>query len=274
MRLVARVIRLLLLAALVALSTLPATAAGFTFPPRVGEREFIYDETAADGARPVIDAATAREIRTLCDRLLTDRAAPVVVVLLRSLGPYGASGDGIVRYAAELFNAWGVGHPVLQTRQTGESVNWNYGMLLVVSLEERKARIELGADWGHRENRECGRIMNELIVPRFKEGRYAEGILWGVKGLDALARRLALPTYPRPWWHYALVLAFAAAMVLTGVSLYRSGAGGWAWMIWGIVFTLLGFLLALALKNNDSASFGGGSFGGGYSGGGGATGSW
>ena len=49
-----------------------------------------------------------------------------------SLAAYGAGGWPIDRYAMNLMSEWGVGYP-----------EWNYGMLLLVSPGDRKARIEL-----------------------------------------------------------------------------------------------------------------------------------
>ena len=68
-------------------------------------------------------------------------------------------------------------------------------------------------------------------------------------------------------------------MVFTIVSLIRRGASGWAWLFWGAIFSLIGYLLYSFLRSSMSSGgggggFSGGSFGGGYSGGGGATGSW
>ena len=93
-----------------------------------------------------------------------------------------------------------------------------------------------------------------------------------------MGRKLELPTRPRPWWHFALVIGYIGLMIFTIVSLARSGASGWAWLFWATVFAIIGAILySLATSSGNSSSggsFGGGSFGGGFSGGGGATGSW
>ena len=74
---------------------------------------------------------------------------------------YGVAGYTIERYATALFNEWGIG-----------SQQRNYGMLLLVSLGDRRARIELGAGWGLDYNRQSQNIMDSLIVPSFKQGAY------------------------------------------------------------------------------------------------------
>lgn len=91
-----------------------------------------------------------------------------------------------------------------------------------------------------------------------------------------MARGEKIPIPPRPWWHYALIVLFVALMIFTGISLYRSGASGWAWALWAVIFSILGTILyqTLTSKKNSSGGFSKGSFGGGFSGGGGASGSW
>ncbi len=243
-----------------------------TFPPRPGERDFVLD------LGDLLTYKHQEEIVQICDTLLTDKAIPIIVVTIESMSEYGADGWSIGRYARNLFDEWGIGWDELQGQQSGKIYSWNYGILLLVSTGDRKARIELGADWGHEKDDACQRIMNDFIVAKFKQRDFSGGILLGVKALEAMAREKQLPMIPRPWWHYALVVGFIVLMIGTAHSLYKSGASGWAWVFWGAVFALLGWLLISFLtssrRGGGSAGFSGGSFGGGFSGGGGATGSW
>lgn len=230
-------------------------------PP--GERDFILDEAN------LIAPSDAEQIVASCDALLTEKATPIIVVTIRSMAAHGGTNMRIETFATLLFNQWGIGHEKL-----GNS-DWNTGMLLLVSEGDRKARIELGAGWGHDKDAEAQRIMDEQIIPRFKEGKFSEGIRAGVQGLEKVARDQPLPQVYRPWWHYALVAGFIGLAVFTIISLIRRGSSGWAWLFWGAVFALLGALLYSALTSRGSSGgFSGGSFGGGFSGGGGATGSW
>lgn len=235
-----------------------AQARDYTFPERPGDREFISDNA---GLLTIEDDA---EVRELADLLLTDRAVPIIVVTIPSLAAYGAY-NGIESYAQDLFDQWGVG-----------LADWNYGILLLVSIEDRKARIELGADWEGRKNDDTDLIMNTLIVPAFKEGDFSTGIVDGVRGLNAMARDLEIPSPPKPSWYYPMMIGLALLAMFTAVSLYRRGSSGWAWLLWATIFTLLFFVLRAAASNSSGGSSGysGGSFGGGSSGGGGSTGSW
>ncbi len=231
-------------------------------PP--GPREFVLDKAN------LLDPAVKTQIQQECNKLLTDKATPIIVVMIPSMADYGGANLRIETFARLLFDQWQIGIAKLGNE------NWNTGILLLVSVGDRRARIELGAGWRHDNDQVCQQIMDEQIVPHFKQGDYAGGIAAGVKALDAMARGKPLPAVPRPWWHFALVAGVFGLLVFTIVSLVRRGSGGWAWLLWGAIFALVGYLLYTILTNSSSNSggFGGGSFGGGFSGGGGASGSW
>jgi uncharacterized protein len=231
-------------------------------PPAEGE--FILDK--AD----LIDEADAESIRKISAALLKEKATPIIVVTIQSTANYVDMAMPIEPFAMMLFNQWGIGHAELNDQE------WNTGILLLVSVGDRKARIELGAGWGREKDQQCTRIMDDLIIPEFKAGDYSAGILAGVQALDKMARDKPLPKPVRPWWHYALIAGGIVLAIFTVVSLIRRGSSGWAWLFWAVVLGIIGAMLWNMLRNSGrgGGGFGGGSFGGGFSGGGGATGSW
>jgi uncharacterized protein len=239
-------------------------------PP--GDRDFILDKA---GLIAVEDAAT---IKASADKLLSETGIPVVVVTIPSMAEYGASDMRIETFATLLFDQWGVGHKEIN----GQS--WNRGILLVVSAGDRKARIELGADWAREYDATCDQIMQGHIIPRFKQGEYSGGIVAGVNALDQMARGIPIPSgmltfgngLEPQWYHYAIPLVAIGLVIFTVVSLIRRGSSGWAWLFWAAIFGIIGLILYNALRNSGGSGggFSGGSFGGGFSGGGGATGSW
>ena len=148
------------------------------YPARPEARAHIVDEAN------LIKPDEAAEIKILCDEVLTKKKAPIVVLTIPSLAQYGAKGWPIERYAMNLMSEWGVGYE-----------DWNYGMLLLVSAGDRKARIELGGSWARRKDDEAKRVMSDRVIPRFKQGDFSKGILEGVRGLYQVAMG-AVP--PRP----------------------------------------------------------------------------
>lgn len=230
-----------------------------------GQRDFIVDR--AD----LISPGDEQKIRELATNLLNAKATPIVVVTVESMAQYGGAGMRIETFARLLFDQWGIGQAKI-----GDQL-WNTGILLLVSRDDRKARIELGAGWRHDQDSLAQQIMDQQIVPRFRQGDFSGGIVAGVEALDKMARGLELPKPPTPWWQPWLTIAAIGLLIFTVVSLIRRGSGGWAWLLWGAVFSILGYLLYSFLtssRNSSGGGFSGGSFGGGFSGGGGASGSW
>ncbi|HOD83310.1 MAG: hypothetical protein BWX88_01583 [Planctomycetes bacterium ADurb.Bin126] len=236
-------------------------------PP--GQREFILDQ--AD----LLSPEEEKKIREVASSLLKDKATPVIVVTIESMAAHNGAGMRIETFARLLFDQWQIGHEKL-----GET-NWNTGILLLVSRRDRKARIELGAGWKRDKDDAARKIMDDLIIPRFKDGDYAAGIVAGVEGLDKMARDLELPKKPVSPLRILLIVAAVGLGIFTVVSLARRGSGGWAWVFWGVALGIVGMILYSVLSNagrrgggGGGGGFSGGSFGGGFSGGGGATGSW
>lgn len=293
--------------ALLALGHVQAGHAQINLPRPVG-LQAVLDE--AD----LITPADEQTIQQTADRLLAEMRVPIVVVSIQSMAQYGQARMTIETFAHVLFNQWRIG--------AGSA---NRGILLLVSKDDRRARIELGAGWGHVKDPVTETIMNQQIVSRFKSGDFSGGIVNGVMALDQMAREQSLPVnhaasanlgmpvnpgMPAPVNQRPFVpmnhasnsnllqtvliwLAIIGLAVFTIVSLSRSGTDGAAWMMWSVIFSILGVLLYAFLTSGrygrrhrgifgssyggssfGGGSWGGGSSGGGFSGGGGASGSW
>lgn len=92
----------------------------------------------------------------------------ISVVILKNL-----SGDYIENFAAQLYKEWGIG-----------SKEKDNGVLLLVSLDERKVRIEVGYGLeGALADATANAIILDNITPFFKEGKYYEGIHGGVDAI-------------------------------------------------------------------------------------------
>lgn len=234
-----------------ALALLTAPASGIRFPDKPPSQDYFVD-----GAN-LIQPAQRQTINGIAGNLLREHDVPIFVVTIGSLSAMDAAGSSIEAYATALFNHWGIG-----------SQQRNFGVLLLVSLGDRKARIELGAGWGREHDAQAANIMQSLIIPAFKRGDYSIGIADGVRGLDAMVRGMNLPKPTAPWWYWPAVILGAIGIVAAIVNLFRTGHKGWAWALIAAVAALLFFML----RNAGSGS--GAGFGGGSSGGGGATGSW
>lgn len=62
------------------------------------------------------------------------------------------------------------------------------GAILVVALEERFVRIEVGDGLeSSLTDAKCGLIIRNVIIPEFKNGNYSEGILKGIQNMGGIA---------------------------------------------------------------------------------------
>lgn len=97
----------------------------------------------------------------------------MVVATVRTLG-----GQDIATFTRNLANAWGIGRK-----------DYNDGVVLLVAPNERKARIAVGLGLEKAlPDALCRQIMDEQMLPRFREGDLSAGIEAGV---DALIARLS-----------------------------------------------------------------------------------
>ncbi|NLG34703.1 MAG: TPM domain-containing protein [Lentisphaerae bacterium] len=177
--------------------------------------------------------------------------AELAVVVVKTL-----HGGEIDDFAVKLFEQWGIGQKGVDN-----------GVLLLAAIDDRQIRIEPG--YGLEEvlpDARCGRILDREVLPRFREGDYAGGLIDGTVALLAV---LSGETVPEPVAREAspavvvfIVLLFVLFPVLFIWAAKRSGKGGGN----GGGFRSSGGF------SGGGGGFGG--FGGGRSGGGGASRGW
>ncbi len=193
----------------------------------------------------------------------------VVVAIFRSL-----EGESLEGYSIRLAQAWRIGQKGLDN-----------GVIFLVFLDDRKMRIEVGYGLeGGLTDAISSSILRDVVAPRFREGRTADGI---AAGLDAIDRAIA-GTYARPPAAGqggrsngfgarelgALFVVFVLVMILVQNQVARANVRrrGWTGSStgWGGPFIGGG-----GFGGGSGGSSGGGFSGGGGSfGGGGSSGSW
>ena len=245
---------------LLALLSLPvghwALALEIPPPPAVGARWGYVSDFAGALTDAQRDALEAR-----LKALDASDSTQVAVVVIKSL-----EGEALEDFSVRLAQGWGIG-------RKGK----DNGALLLVALEDRAVRIEVGYGLEERlTDALSGMIIRNQIVPAFKQGDYAGGIQAGVEAIAAVVRG----AYQNPG---------NSAPALSG-----SRAPPEPWMFLIIFFGLFVFLILKFLLNrvdrtfcggrlrssgliSRGSGFGGGGFGGfggGSFGGGGASGRW
>jgi uncharacterized protein len=219
--------------------------------PRLSEP--IHDEAGA--LNPEEKRLAAEMVRKLEE---TD-STQVALVIVRTTG-----GLDIADYALGVARRNGIG-------QSGR----NNGVLIVVAVEDRRVRIEVGTGLeGKLPDALCSRIIRDEMVPHFKNGQIGAGALAGltavVQSVRGEYRGNPSSRKDRTQTGFAamIIIIFIGLIVFSRLSGWGGFAGGY----------LLGSSMGGWGRGSGSVWGGGGgggwSGGGGSFGGGGASGSW
>jgi uncharacterized protein len=224
----------------------PAAKAQATYPPRPAEGTYIADAANLIGPEDKV------KIRAACEQLQSAQGIPLMVATISSMADYGASGWQIERYAMNLFDEWGIGH-------SGR----NAGILLLVSKNDRKVRIEMGAAWTHDKDALASSVINNTMVPRFKAGQYSDGIR---EGVEALAKQIGAPPAARaqsaPSPSPGGTVPGAPRGFVPSAPLHSTGLSGLLGPLACIIIPII-FIVLISIVSRIGRGFGGG-YGGGY----------
>jgi uncharacterized protein len=232
----------------------------------------------------VTGTLTSGDIDTLNQRIRSfeqRKGSQIAVLIVPTTEP-----ESIEQFSIRAAEAWKIGRKKIDD-----------GALLVVAKNDRKLRIEVGYGLeGALTDITCRRIIDEVIVPRFRAGDFAGGINDGVTRMIAVIDGEPLPA-PRPEashgpdldWNtlssFGLFFVVGAMFVgnflraifgrLLGSAVAGGVAGAIAWLVVGSLAASLGigafaFLVAL-IAGGGTGAFGpsmGGGYGGSYTGGG------
>lgn len=140
----------------------PVRAHASAYPPRV--------DPVINDLADLLTPDQEGELRAIVSAERARSGVDAAVLTIDKRKMYDPDSGSIEAFATDLFDAWGIGDA---TR--------NDGMLLVVARDDRDVRIELGAKWGESVNGAMAEIVQSRIVPRFREGDYATGIIDGMR---------------------------------------------------------------------------------------------
>ncbi|WP_082143820.1 TPM domain-containing protein [Nitratireductor soli] len=227
----------------------------------------------------IIDAASEEALTARLAAFEQKSSDQIVVATISSL-----DGEALEPYANRLFRAWGLG-------QAGE----DNGVLLLVAVDDRKMRIEVGYGLeGTLTDLHSKLIIENTMVPAFRAGDFAGGISGAVDDivmvlegnaaeLEARAERNAQDDESLPWpvilflmvWGFFFFGGFAMA-ILPPIFGRKIGPGRYRWLGMDVSYNKSRGRSSGGGWSSGGSSSGGGGFsgGGGSSGGGGASGSW
>lgn len=242
--------RQILLAALWSSSLLAAEVPVPELRARVADRTATLDQAST--------AALEERLRAFEDRT----GSQIAVLVISTTQP-----EAIEQYALRVVEAWQLGREGVDD-----------GALLLVAVEDRSVRIEVGYGLeGALTDLVSRRIISESILPSFRSGDIPGGIELGVDRMIAVAEGEDLPEPQSDWdpgplaglrglLPFLLILAFIGGSVLRAVlgrfwgSLASGSVVGFvAWLVSGLmgVALLAAFITFLAMLLGGSRTGGG-----------------
>lgn len=229
-------------------------------PPKPTAAAGIYVQDYAQ----VLSAEDKRRLLRIGQELDDKTTAQLAVVTVKTL-----DGQPIEDYALSILREWGIG-----------SKEKNNGALIVVAVQDRRSRIEVGYGLeGLLTDGLTGRIQDQAMIPYFRKGNYATGIVNGYAVTASLiakdagvqltsinSEQIAVPAKTTnntdqeyPFW-LKLLIGTGIVLLLIIDNLFLGG-----------VLTQMLFFMFLRGRGGGG---GRGGFGGGSGGGGGSSRSW
>lgn len=121
----------------------------------------------------MISATAKEQIEETLKALEQSDSTQIFVLTVPSL-----EGEVLEEYAIKVFDVWKAGQKKLDN-----------GVILIVAQKERKIRIEVGRGLeGRLTDLQAGRIIDETMKPRFKDGDYNGGFVSGISSLIQITK--------------------------------------------------------------------------------------
>jgi uncharacterized protein len=206
--------------------------------------------------------------------LKSEKGSEIAVLILPTTKP-----EEIEQYSIRVVDAWKLGRKGVDD-----------GALLIIALEDRKVRIEVGRGLeGDIPDAKANRIIQEQILPHFRQGDIPAGIQAGTQALVSLVRGMDLPPpveepqgtdpgmlVPLIFFFLYIGLSLSSAFGKgIGTAASAVGALGIGWLVTSLLVVAIPYALVCGLlvfftdpKALTHVRGGGGRYPRGYSGGG------
>lgn len=151
----------------------------------------------------------------------------IAILVVRSL-----EGEILEEYSLKVAEEWKLGQK-----------NQDNGVLILLSIEDRKVRIEVGYGLeGILTDAYCNRVIQNTMIPHFKSGNYEEGITAGLKEILTTLDTGVTPEEPSLWEKFQSFRGIGAKE-------------GWHLYLIGLIFVGIIFLFAtiLAFHKEDNS---------------------
>lgn len=178
----------------------------------------------------VLSPEYKEKLNSLIEELEQKTTAEIVVVTINSIAPYDEK-----EYARLLFDNW----------KPGKKGKDN-GVLVLLAIKERRWRIETGYGIeGILPDGLCGEIGRNYMVPYFKDGKYSEGLYYGVTAVakviiqnfnvSSYNKGITIQEYPKKISFLTYFIILLVLFVSNFISSFLGGA---------LIVLLIGFAAA------------------------------
>jgi uncharacterized protein len=211
----------------------------------------------------VLAASDKAELEQRLEAIEDKEGAQVAILLVPTTQP-----EAIEQYSMRVAEAWQLGRGEVDGKPVDD------GVLLLAALDDRKVRIEVGYGLeGAIPDARAKRIIEERIVPRFRDNDFAGGLRAAVTAIAALIEGEPLPPPRKPdpgsagggSWVGPIFMGFVVGLLATGVvgralgSALGSGASGLlaalaGLALFGIIGSALMTLLMLSVLGGGGGS--------------------
>ncbi len=207
------------------------------------------DRVAVYDYAKILDAGEKSKLEEVCRKLREDKKAALIVVTLPDL-----AGGQIDDFAVKLFNRGnkkGRNDEAKGEVSIGDAKLDN-GVLLLVAMQERKARIEVGDGVeGILTDGLAKRILENELFPQFKQKKYSQGIEGTVNRLATILDKAekAPPDEAMTGKELAVITLFLTIFVALGSLFFGGGIGGkQAFLVlFGLCFAGFPFLIGAVM---------------------------
>ncbi len=189
----------------------------------------------------MLSAASQRQLKTVLTDFEAKDTTQIVVLTIPSL-----DGDNLEDFSIRVAEAWKIGRS-----------GTDNGAILLIAKNDRKIRIEVGYGLeGSLTDLMAGRIIRDVITPRFKMGQFDQGISEGVAAMIGVVKgefsATERPRKPRSTQKGVPLLAVFGLFFLINTlgrtnRVLGATAGGVLFPIGGALFFGLGPLMLLGL---------------------------
>ena len=173
-------------------------------------------------------------IETRLDSLKKSSGFEVSVATVSSLG-----NETVETYAEKLFQEWGIGNKQKDT-----------GLLILVAVNDHKVRIETGyGTEGVVTDLQAGNIIQQVMLPAFREGKYGTGISGAVDAISAIiskspeAEQYSAPSQSNSSFRFDDYAPFFFIAIIVLNILARILGATRSWWLGGVLGTLAGAVI-------------------------------